>query len=260
VCFQRYSQGVRDHLAAGNASARAADSRALADAAIAAGPAGPRPAPPPRRGLRLPSLAAAGLAVLLAAVLLLPHGRPERRRLHFPSRVRMAVEIDSWNSLVLPGVEQVPESGPGWRGVGTAQDSVLSAQVDSLWSGYQGNPEDAAPGIEAVAGQVAMGAIQVAHARLIELRNKHPHDPDGLLLQALIDYREGRAADAEERLQEVADRYRAYADRARLNLGILLMNDPNRRGEAERLLRDLEVNARDAYVRDRAKHGIQTSP
>lgn len=130
--------------------------------------------------------------------------------------------------------------------------------MNALWSRYRERTEDPVPGIAAITGLVALARTNTARDYLRQFLSEHPDDTDGLLLQAVVRYQSGATDGAQELLRDVADRYPAYRELARLNLGIVLLQD-GERGEALDLLRNLQAKARDPGIRARAAREVQAS-
>lgn len=251
-CFQRYSQGVMDNLGAAAPGADATRSRALAEAAVrsAAGPAPTRTASMHRRRgrFRTAALAAAGVAVIVAGGIVLTHRETPPRQ--------PAVEELADGSFLLPGVGNATPTPSTVRG--GAATSSASDRADILWTRYEARPDDPAPAVEALASLISLGKTALAGDRLGEFQTRHPGNPDGILLQAVLSSQVGEVDKAERLLKNLVRSHSDYADVARFDLGILY-RDTGRDHEARSLFRQLADTARNAAVRTRAAREVQRS-
>lgn len=230
-CFQAYSEAVQarsEWLRHG-----ADDPRRVAELARLGKSRGP--GRPPRSGRRLRSLSAA-LAVA-AAVLLVwwwqsGLGPGPELSWNLDPALRAEILAYSADAFVLPGGEAGAAATPD-RSRGTTPESA-GPVADAAWQAYLAEPTRPDPGIEAVAGYLALGKPQMALSCLVGLSSRYPSDPRVLVLQGVADYQLGDAAAAEQSLR------RAYTQDpedalAALDLGLFLKRE-GRREEAVPIL------------------------
>lgn len=230
-CFQAYSEAVQarsEWLQHG-----AGDPRRVAELARLGKSRGP--GRPPGGGRRLRALSA-GVAVAAAVVLIWwwQSGTGPGPELAWNLDPTLGAEILAYSAdaFVLPGGEAGAAATPD-RSRGTAPE-IAAPAADAAWEAYLADPTRPEPGIEAVAGYLALGKPQMALSCLVGLSSRYPSDPRVLVLQGVADYQVGDTAAAERFLRRALTQDPKDA-LAALDLGLFLKRE-GRREEAVPIL------------------------
>lgn len=260
-CFHAYSEAVQarsEWLRDGAESPEAV--AGLAGLGRELGPAGHGPMPAFRGGgrslvLRAGLSVAAAVAVILAALWLRPGAGPEPEAvLQFDPLVQAEVLAYSADAFVLPGGEAGADAVTAQsRGAG---DAGASPKAAAAWQTYLSGSDRPGPGIEAVAGYLALGKIQLARDCLVRLAADHPSDPRVFLLQAVSDYQLGDSPGAERALRRALELDPGHGPAA-LDLGLLLKWQ-DRTAEARPLLESVMRNRAGTPLARRAERELGT--
>jgi len=225
----------------------------LLDLGRGRGPAAGRPGPAVRRRAAFGVGLAAAVGVVIALWLRSgPEPAPEVA-MRFDPVLQAEVLAYSGGAFVLPGGEAGADVTESSRGAGDAEASPAAA---AAWKIYLADPERLGPGVEAVAGYLALGKTQLARNCLVSLAADHPADPRVLVLQAVAAYQLGDSPAAERALRRALELDPGHGPAA-LDLGLLLLRE-GRAAEAAPILESVVRNHVGTPLARRAERELGT--